>query len=111
MARTAESRNKLSAEERLISPEDWGAYGELVAECVLKDIPVTFSFDTGRRYQEGDSDVVIQGRQGFRLEIGYGRFKDGDDDRVYRDFRIMVNDGWRLLRIIVTQQHIQDIEI
>lgn len=109
MVNTVE-QNKLTESERLISAEEWEAYEELVQECLRHDLPITFSFDTNR-YSEGNSDEVIQGRQGFRLEIGDSSFKEGDGQKVYRNLRDLVADGWRILEIIATEEHIEDIEI
>ena len=110
MARTIESRNKLSAEERLVSPEEWEALNELFAECMLKDIPIILTFDTNR-YSEGGSEKIIQGPQGYRLEIGGRSYVVDGKEKIYRNLQVLVVDGWRILSVIATEEHIEDTEV
>ncbi len=94
--------------ERLISPEEWEGLNELFQECLRLDFPVRFYFEAGRKTR---SSGEIQGPQGFLLEINYYSFSDGGAQRLYRSVNEMVADGWKILGIIATERHIEDVLI
>lgn len=91
---------RFSDQERIVSPEEWEALSELLNECLRRDIPVIFSFDTARSQALGSKEVV-QDRQGFTLEINYWCFPDGSGgDKHYRSIGELVADGWNIINLI-----------
>jgi hypothetical protein len=52
---------------------------------------------------------VIQGRQGFRLEIGNSAIREDGDQKIYRNLRDLVKDGWQILEVIAAEEHAEDI--
>lgn len=113
-----ERQKRLTLTERVFTEEEEEGLNQLMEWCRLKDISFDFSFDTGR-HTSGDSDEVIQGPQGYRLEIGgcyLGELVDDGNEmstepKLYRDINDLIDDGWLILKMIATSRHIDDIEL
>lgn len=91
---------KLTTDERIVSPEEWEALAEIFDECSERDIDFSFGFDTGR-YSTERSGEVIQGEQGWTLEIG--GYTTGERFRKIAD---LVAAGRRMLEVIATEEHL-----
>ncbi len=90
-------QNKLTTDERIVSPEEWEALSELFEDCLDRDVPITIGFETGRTQTHWFEDVT-QGQQGFVLKINgsYSYDEDGKP-KLFRSVRELVKDGWKLL--------------
>ena len=93
-------QGKVRNMERIVSPEEWKALAEIFDECSRSDVAFSFEFDTGR-YSDGPTSEVIQGEQGWTLDIG--GYTTGERFRSIRD---LVNAGRRMLAVIATEEHL-----
>jgi len=98
--------------EREISPEELMNLHRLMSLCLEADVPFTISFDTGRYVpgeyvfydDEESAKHVVQGPQGYRIEIGFEgtRGEDGKE-RLYSSIAEMFEAGLQLLYHIIAE--------